>query len=119
MSWRVIRLAIIYLYAALFILLGTVLLVTGGAHGVLLSIGAGLVFIAEGFGLLIFHWIARLILKAALALASLLYLTLVAKYNSWDAAVVPLGFGGLLIAELWFQELDRQIAAARTDAPKS
>jgi hypothetical protein len=119
MSWRVMRLAIIYLYAALFMLLGLLLFLLGGVHGVLPSLGVGLVFIAEGVGLFIFHWLARLILKVVLALAAFFYLTLVVKYNSWDAAVVPLGFGGLLLAEVWFQKLDRQIAIARKDARKS
>ena len=116
MSWRTVRLAIIYLYAALFLLLGMLLLILGGTHGILPSVGAGLLFVAEGVGLFIFHRFARLILKVALALAGLFYLTLVVEYNSWEAAVVPLGFGGLLLAELWFGGLDRQIAATGRDA---
>jgi hypothetical protein len=119
MSWRAMRLAIIYLYAALFMLLGLLVLFWDGAHGALLSVGAGLLFIAEGVGLFIFHWLARLILKISLALAAAAYLALIVKLNSWEAAVVPLGFGGLLLAELWFGKLDRQIAAARRDARKS
>jgi hypothetical protein len=101
MSWRAMRLAIIYLYAALFMLLGL------------------LVLFWDGAGLFIFHWLARLILKISLALAAAAYLALIVKLNSWEAAVVPLGFGGLLLAELWFGKLDRQIAAARRDARKS
>lgn len=121
MTWRMMRVAMVRLYGVGFLLIG--LLLVHSAYfgdrpwrfGLYLSVGV--LLIAEAAGLFLFHWIARLALKLLLAGVACYFLSGIVEYGAWDALLVPLGFGGLLIAEIWFRKLDRDISAERRDGP--
>jgi hypothetical protein len=123
MNWRAIRTVIIHLYAVGFLLLGIFVFYSalsgGQASRLWLSISASILLVAEGIGLYFFVWIARFILKVTLVVLTWVLLFTVIKNGAWLMIPGPLALAGMLFAEIWFQKLDRQIAAARRAARRS
>lgn len=117
MNWLIARKAIIYVYATAFLLFGLLLIYSAyfGSRPwhFWLYFSAGLPFAAEGIGLYFFLWIARLVLKLALAFVAGFFLFAMVNHSAWSTLAISLAFAGLLFAELWFRTLDRQIATAR------
>lgn len=119
MKWHATRKALVRIYAAGFVLLGLLLIYSAlfGAppHRVWMYSAVGIAFLAEGAGLALFQWIARLTLKALLAAGALFFVSGMLSHAAWEMVLLPVAFAGLFFLEIAFLPVDRRIAAGRAE----